>query len=172
MSDGIEIRWRPGTNDLPVLAEGVWPRIVDIVDRVRGGDSALDVAKDFGVKLESVRLLVEMAEALAPQGDSAGRCPCAGEAGREAAMVTVCPGVWCDPCIAPLVRALNEAEYLPSVLSRLNPDGIRTLASCCGHEKRPGKIALADGRELFILPDFKAARELDNLIARSEEGSG
>jgi hypothetical protein len=58
------------------------------------------------------------------------------------------PGVFCDPCIAPLVKALNEG-------------GIPTVASCCGHGKRPGKIALADGRELFILPGFDSARALD-----------
>jgi hypothetical protein len=71
--------------------------------------------------------------------------------GREAAMTEAYPGAWCDPCIAPLVEALNESD-LP------------TVASCCGHGKRPGKIALVDGRELFILPDFDSARELDQLI--------
>lgn len=70
--------------------------------------------------------------------------------GKEAAMVTVFPGVWCDPCIAPLVKALNESDDLPRVPSRLNPDGVTTVASCCGHGKRPGHIALADGRWLTI----------------------
>lgn len=68
--------------------------------------------------------------------------------GREAAMVEAHPGVYCDPCIAPLVEALNEA-------------GISTVASCCGHGERPGKIALADGRELFILPGFDSARQYE-----------
>ena len=68
--------------------------------------------------------------------------------GREAAMVEAYPGAWCDPCIAPLVNALNSG-------------GLATVASCCGHGKRPGKIALTDGRELFILPDFASAREFD-----------
>lgn len=53
--------------------------------------------------------------------------------------------VWCDPCIAPIVRALNAA-------------GIRTIASCCGHGFRPGTIALADGRELLIARDWNEAR--------------
>lgn len=52
-----------------------------------------------------------------------------------------------DACIAPIVRALNEA-------------GIRTVASCCGHGKGPGNIALADGRELVIAPDYDTAREV------------
>jgi hypothetical protein len=63
--------------------------------------------------------------------------------GREAAMVTVAPGVWCDPCIAPLVKALNEG-------------GVPTVASCCGHDTYLGSIALEDGRWLVILPDRDA----------------
>lgn len=88
--------------------------------------------------------------------------------GREAAMVEAYPGAWCDPCIAPLVKALNESD-LPSVPSRLNPDGIRTVASCCGHGKWPGKIALADGRELFVLPDFVSARKLEAALSADPE---
>lgn len=60
-------------------------------------------------------------------------------------MVTIDPmpmpgvhkGVWCDPCIAPLVKALNDG-------------GLPTVASCCGHGKRSGSIVLADGCELTI----------------------
>lgn len=44
-----------------------------------------------------------------------------------------------DKCIAPIVRALNEA-------------GIRTDASCCGHGKFDGFISLHDGRELVVRP--------------------
>lgn len=64
MSEGIEIHRTPSLcNDQPYLAEGAGVRVVDIVDRVRAGDSLGEVAEDFGVKLESVRLLVEMVEA-------------------------------------------------------------------------------------------------------------
>lgn len=68
---------------------------------------------------------------------------------REAAMVVLYPGtperqgrdgVWCDPCLAPIVQALNAG-------------GIRTVASCCGHHARIGSIALADGRTIHICPD-------------------
>lgn len=52
-------------------------------------------------------------------------------------MIVIQEGVWCDPCLESLVRALNDGS-LP------------TVASCCGHGKRPGNIALADGRQLFI----------------------
>jgi hypothetical protein len=79
--------------------------------------------------------------------------------GREAAMVEAYPGVWCDPCIAPIVRALNESDLL-AVPSRLNPAGVRTVASCCGHGKRPGRVSLADGRELLIVPDTASAGRL------------
>lgn len=42
-----------------------------------------------------------------------------------------------DSCIAPIVKALNDA-------------GIATTQSCCGHGKSDGEIALADGRKLRI----------------------
>jgi hypothetical protein len=57
--------------------------------------------------------------------------------GREAAMVTVREGVWCDPCLAPLVLALND-------------NGFPTVASCCGHGTQPANVALADGRQVFV----------------------
>jgi hypothetical protein len=53
-----------------------------------------------------------------------------------------------DSCIARIVEALNKAC-------------IRTVASCCGHGIRPGNIALADGRELIIAPDYETARRVD-----------
>lgn len=68
-------------------------------------------------------------------------------------------GVWCDPCLVPLVKALNDA-------------GLRTVASCCGHGRRPGKIALADGRELFIAPDFESSRQMDVLYGCDDDPSG
>jgi len=45
-----------------------------------------------------------------------------------------------DRCIAPLVKALNEA-------------GIETAACCCGHFKQDGRIHLRDGRTLIVTPD-------------------
>ena len=64
---------------------------------------------------------------------------------REAAMVTIRPNVaWCDPCLVPLVRALYD-------------NGFPTVASCCGHGKRPPRVALADGREVVLFPSMEAA---------------
>jgi tRNA(Phe) wybutosine-synthesizing methylase Tyw3 len=45
-----------------------------------------------------------------------------------------------DKCIAPIVRALNEA-------------GIKTRSSCCGHGKTDGRIDLQDGRILLIVEE-------------------
>jgi uncharacterized protein (DUF433 family) len=65
MSEGIEIRRTPSlANDRPYLAEGFVVRVVDIVDRVRAGDSPMEVAKDFGVRYESVTLLMAVADEL------------------------------------------------------------------------------------------------------------
>lgn len=55
--------------------------------------------------------------------------------------------VFCDPCLAPMVKALNAG-------------GVRTLASCCGHGKmRPIiTIATAEGdRHLVIYEDLDRA---------------
>lgn len=50
-----------------------------------------------------------------------------------------------DACIVGLVEALNCA-------------GLETVASCCGHGRTIGTIALKDGREILIAPDFDTAR--------------
>ena len=55
-----------------------------------------------------------------------------------------------DSCIANKVIALNAA-------------GLKTRASCCGHGRRPGNVALEDGREIFIISNFEEARKLDKL---------
>lgn len=67
---------------------------------------------------------------------------------RERKMVAISHGVWCDPCIVSLVSALYNV-------------GIRTVASCCGHGRRPGVIMLADGRELLIARNAEMARRMD-----------
>lgn len=54
-----------------------------------------------------------------------------------------CGFVNVDKCIAPIVRALNRSRVF-------------TVASCCGHGKVRGNIALADGRMLDIFPDFES----------------
>jgi hypothetical protein len=56
-----------------------------------------------------------------------------------------------DRCIAPLVDLLNV-------------NGFKTVASCCGHGHRPGRIALADGRELIIARNYEDAARIDALF--------
>lgn len=62
---------------------------------------------------------------------------------REAAMTvtsrdeTGTATVWCDPCLAPLIRVLNNG-------------GIGTIASCCGHGEYPGWVMLTDGRFIDV----------------------
>lgn len=70
---------------------------------------------------------------------------------REAAMVVLerdedgTPTVWCDPCIADVVRALNAA-------------GRRTVWSCCGHGRRPATIGLDGGYRVFVAREDDARR--------------
>lgn len=42
-----------------------------------------------------------------------------------------------DECLADIIKALNDA-------------GIKTVASCCGHQKIESSIVLKDGREISI----------------------
>lgn len=66
-------------------------------------------------------------------------------------MVDVSDDAWCDPCLVPLVRALNIA-------------GLPTIASCCGHGHRPASVALRDGREVFVARSYEEARQIDALF--------
>lgn len=62
------------------------------------------------------------------------------------------PTIWCDPEIADLVRALNEG-------------GVRTVASCSGHNVVPfGIVSLKDGRELLVIPDWESARIAERAV--------
>lgn len=56
-----------------------------------------------------------------------------------------------DRCLAPLVEVLNAV-------------GMWTTASCCGHGRRPGTVALVDGREIHVFPDFATGRRVDALF--------
>ncbi len=62
-----------------------------------------------------------------------------------------------DACIAHLVQTLNNAN-------------IPTKASCCGHGFRPGRIALADGRELILARNFEDATRIDRLFPLNIQG--
>lgn len=66
---------------------------------------------------------------------------------REAAMTMLSDTVWCDPCLVPLVKALNDG-------------GVTTVASCCGHGRRLGTVTLSDGRWLVLVPDEETLNRL------------
>ncbi len=57
-----------------------------------------------------------------------------------------------DLCIAKIVEVLNA-------------NGVPTVASCCGHGKRLGSIALEDDRELLIAADYEMAREVYRAVS-------
>ena len=87
---------------------------------------------------------------------------------RERAMITIRKGtperlgrdgIWCDPCLVPLVTALNDG-------------GLPTTASCCGHGEtdRLGWVQLKDGRVLVIAPDLAAAHRVEDGYARVGRG--
>ena len=61
-----------------------------------------------------------------------------------------------DSCLEPLIRALNA-------------NGFSTVACCCGHGKRPGNIALADGRELIIVRNYEEGRIIDKAFPQINE---
>ena len=52
------------------------------------------------------------------------------------------------------------------IVAALNAGGIETIGSCCGHQKIPGRIDLADGRVLII----GDKGYLDTLINATHEG--
>lgn len=52
-----------------------------------------------------------------------------------------------DACIAPLVQALNDG-------------GLPTIASCCGHGHRPGRVSLRDGRDVLVCASMEEAEAL------------
>lgn len=62
------------------------------------------------------------------------------ERGNTVELVIKGKAVNVDSCIAPIVKALNDA-------------GITTEGCCCGHGKTTGHITLTDGRILGIFPD-------------------
>lgn len=66
----------------------------------------------------------------------------------------------CDPCIEPLVYALNQKC------------GLLTAASCCGHGKRPGAISLADGRTLLVTKNDDEFAWVSGLIHDALTASG
>lgn len=64
-------------------------------------------------------------------------------------------------------EAIDVDSCIAELVTRLNGIGLYTVASCCGHGKRPGRISLREGRELFIAKDFYEANEIDRIFNRN-----
>ena len=53
------------------------------------------------------------------------------------------------------------------IVAALNASGIETLASCCGHGHVFGHVALEDGKELFVIPDFNTSRKVEKCLEKA-----
>ena len=77
---------------------------------------------------------------------------------------------YCSTCgKIPEIQSINEKKFdidhcISKIVKVLNDVGLKTIASCCGHKRRPGSIVLADGREIIIAPDYESARKIDSIF--------
>lgn len=55
-------------------------------------------------------------------------------------------------------------EEIRDLVDVLNKNGYETVASCSGHSKMMGNIALKDGRELMIIENYNKARKVEKLL--------
>ena len=77
--------------------------------------------------------------------------------------------------LMPLYGRVECIDYcIHKIIAALNAGGVRTVASCCGHQKMPGCIDLEDGRVLIITdnPDELVWPTLINLYGRQESSTG
>lgn len=74
------------------------------------------------------------------------------EIGTTKHQVKISKTIFCDKCIAYLVKTLNEG-------------GIKTVASCCGHGKINGNIVLENGKVL-IIADFDDDMKWQRLLKK------
>lgn len=74
---------------------------------------------------------------------------------------------WNDVVQLPINRKVVPIDKcIHHIVAALNAGGVLTVASCCGHGKNIGNIALQDGRYLDIYPD----RETWERESRANEG--
>jgi hypothetical protein len=66
-------------------------------------------------------------------------------------------GTYTDVVVLPINgRCRTIDRCIHHIVAALNAGGVETVASCCGHGKKPGRIDLADGRVLMIMTEAKA----------------
>lgn len=67
-------------------------------------------------------------------------------------------------------KTFEVDDEIASIVHALNAAGISTVASCSGHGMRPGRISLADGRELFVLPSYEIGQWFETQFPRDING--
>ncbi len=55
-------------------------------------------------------------------------------------------------------------EEIRGLVDALNKNGFETIASCSGHGKMMGNIALRDGREIMIIENYEKARNVEKTL--------
>ena len=55
-------------------------------------------------------------------------------------------------------------EEIGGLVDALNKNGFETIASCSGHGKMMGNIALRDGREIMIIENYEKARNVEKTL--------
>ena len=95
---------------------------------------------------------------------------------KEAAMSAAAPCQQCDSpggektfknqiCM-PINGRVECIDFcIHQIVAALNAGGVRTVASCCGHGKMPGRIDLEDGRTIVIV------QNANQLVWQSLEGN-
>lgn len=58
-------------------------------------------------------------------------------------------------------------EEIRDLVKVLNENGFETVASCSGHSKMMGNIALRDGRELMIIENYEKARRIEKILIQA-----
>lgn len=84
-------------------------------------------------------------------------------------VILICVEIMCQRYNTKTIKSSKGKEFevdscIADLVLLLNNNGFKTVASCCGHGIRPGNIALEDGREFFIIPNYKTGREVDKFF--------
>ena len=66
-------------------------------------------------------------------------------------------------------RIVAVDSCIHHIVAALNAGGVKTVASCCGHELMRGNIVLEDGRTLLIIPTPKDLDEWGEVLDMDEE---
>lgn len=62
------------------------------------------------------------------------------------------------------IKDVDIDKCIVDLIQTLNAGGEFTAASCCGHGKRPGRIILESGRELFLASSYEEGTKIDKIF--------